>query len=183
MPKPSKASDSEIYNFELHRRMDELHAVINYACVLFSKELRLEDDLKELDKLNKSKWLWITFILGIILNLFLRKSGLFSFEFEWNLGSYLETFCLLIFAANLIKENLIRMKFESNQDKLKELAFKFDSITSDGHRFWEIRRFVDIHGQFKTEGYYGENEENSYINWLNKVSKNLERKIKTYTED
>lgn len=183
MPKPSKINDSELYRFELHRRFDELHAIIRYACVLFSKERRLELELKELEKLYKSKWLWITFIFGFILNLALRDSGFFSFKVEWNFGTYVLTFCLLILTANLTKERLIRNKLESNLDKLKELVFKFDAITSEGYKLWDIRGFIDEYGQIISDDEDEDSFSKSYMSWLKRVSEGLEYKIKSYTED
>lgn len=183
MPKPSKINDSDIYRLELHRRFDEIHAIIRYACVLFSKEHRLELELKEVERVYKSKWFWIPFIFGFILNIALRESDFFSFEFEWNFGTYVLTFCLLILTANLTKERLIRNKLESNLDKLKELVFKFDVITSEGYKLWDVRGFIDEYGQIKSCDEDEDSLSKSYMSWLKRISENLEYKVKSYTED
>lgn len=72
MPKPSKTNDSEIYRFELQRRLDEMHAITRYACVLFSKEIRLKDELKAIEKAYNNKWIFITLLFSFILSAYYR---------------------------------------------------------------------------------------------------------------
>lgn len=182
MPKPSKANESEIYRFELQRRLDEMHAITRYAFVLFSKEIRLKDELKATEKEYNNKWIFITLLFSLILSSVLRKSGFFSFQFEWNFGTFLTTICILIYVLLLIKKYLIKNKLDSNLDRLNELAFAFDVITSEGYKLWDIRRFIDESGQIRSDD-DNHTYSKDYTSWLKGVSQNLENKIHSYTHD
>lgn len=173
MPIPSKPKRSEVFNYEINRRMDEANAVINYSRDLFAKKYQLKAQLEEINSFDNSKWAWAILIFAVILDFILSDSTLFEHKWTWNFGSGLLAFCLFVYLSKSIEAHFVKFQIKANQEKLEELFFKFDAVTRLRNELWRLESFIDSNGQIKDE----HSIDSPYSKWIEDIEGAIESRI------
>lgn len=140
----AKESMSEVASIELHRRIDTAHAIIKAAEPRFIEQLDLANRVhakKDVDGKKLGRWSAGLFIVGLVLNYFLRDDNP-SFRFDFNFGTFISLLGIGIWIAHLVELARINREIKSLESSIEELLYRWRANGGNEDRFFELRKLV-----------------------------------------